>query len=464
MDPLKGSRGARAQLEPRGCIISSTPCNMSEIPSYARSDRPRVFLCHSSGDKGIVRPLCNRLRDDGMNPWLDEERLLPGQEWKEEIPKAVRNSDVVLVCISSHSVGKTGYLQREIRLALDAADEQPEGKIFIIPLRLEPCEVPERLSRWQWANLYQPDGYSRLLLAILGQPGPAAPADSAPRPSFAIPDPPLQPKPWFLRPSTYAAVLLIALVAGGLVWYSKSQANATRDPGTTTDLSNAPPPPKMQFVKGGTFPMGRDDAADAEEGPAHSVAVDSFYLDRVPTTNGDYSHYLDTTHRKAPSDWINGSYAPGQAEWPVVNVSWQEAQDYCRVGGKRLPTEKEWEYAARGSDGRLYPWGNFFDGALTNSLARGVGHAIAVGSNPSNASPFGVLDMSGNVFQWCEDDYRAYPGRKPGFKIEDDARVIRGGSFMADRNHVTATTRNLERAISQKSTIGFRCAMSVAAQ
>ena len=128
--------------------------------------RLRVFLCHSSGDKPAVRDLCHRLRADGVDPWLDEEKLLPGQDWREEIPEAVRTCDVVVVCLSHQSVSKEGYLQREIRDALYVAEEKPEGTIFIIPARLEEVDVPKRLSRWHWANLFQEGGYQQLMKAL----------------------------------------------------------------------------------------------------------------------------------------------------------------------------------------------------------------------------------------------------------------------------------------------------------
>jgi len=91
---------------------------------------------------------------------------LPGQEWQQEIPRAVRNSDIVIVCISKKSVTKAGYLQKEIRYAIDVADEQPEGVIFLIPLKLEECDVPDRLSRWQWVNFYEAKGFERLMSAL----------------------------------------------------------------------------------------------------------------------------------------------------------------------------------------------------------------------------------------------------------------------------------------------------------
>lgn len=127
----------------------------------------RVFLCHSSGDKPLVRNLYERLRSDGFIPWLDEKDLLPGQNWDAEIRKAILDTDVVIVCLSRHSIGKTGFVQKELKYALDVADSQPDGAIFIIPMRLENCEVPERLKHWQWADFFEEEGYERLARALV---------------------------------------------------------------------------------------------------------------------------------------------------------------------------------------------------------------------------------------------------------------------------------------------------------
>ena len=141
----------------------------------------RIFLCHSSGDKPMVRELYGKLLVDGFAPWLDEENLLPGEDWREKIPEVVRRSDIVIVCLSGASVTKRGYVQKEIKYALDVADELPENTTFLIPLKLEQCEIPLRLSRWQCVNLFEPKGYSRLLNALevqrakrSSEPGPEA--------------------------------------------------------------------------------------------------------------------------------------------------------------------------------------------------------------------------------------------------------------------------------------------------
>ncbi|HTU45154.1 MAG TPA: toll/interleukin-1 receptor domain-containing protein [Bryobacteraceae bacterium] len=127
---------------------------------------PQVFLCHSKGDKEIVKRIHSHLIDNGFRTWLDEADLLPGQEWDTEIKKAVRESDVVLVCLSKSSITKEGYVQKEVKFALDVADEKPEGMIYIIPARLEDCELPPRLSKWQAVDLHKPGGFDRLELAI----------------------------------------------------------------------------------------------------------------------------------------------------------------------------------------------------------------------------------------------------------------------------------------------------------
>src|SRR5579863_6159704 len=145
-------------------LNNATASRAVPIPSEGRA--LSIFLCHSSGDKQTVRELYDRLASDGFTPWLDEKLLLPGQDWREKVQVAVKACDTVIICLSEKSVSKEGYLNREIKDALDAADEKPEGTIFIIPVRLDGVEVPKRLSRWQWADLFKEDGYSRLVAAL----------------------------------------------------------------------------------------------------------------------------------------------------------------------------------------------------------------------------------------------------------------------------------------------------------
>lgn len=126
----------------------------------------KVFLTHSSIDKTAVSDLHQKLIDEGFDAWLDKENLIAGQSWRVEIPKAIQNSDVVLICLSKTSVTKEGFLQNEIKFALDISMELPEGDIFIIPVKLEECEVPRRLSDYHWVNLFEDDGFERLMRAL----------------------------------------------------------------------------------------------------------------------------------------------------------------------------------------------------------------------------------------------------------------------------------------------------------
>jgi formylglycine-generating enzyme required for sulfatase activity len=126
----------------------------------------RVFLSYAREDRHAVLALYERLKADGFQPWMDKKDLLPGQKWEIEIPRQVHASDVVIVCLSSVFAKKAGYGQKEIALVLDTAESQPEHSIFVIPLRLEECDVPERLHHWQWGNLFEDDGYDLLLRAL----------------------------------------------------------------------------------------------------------------------------------------------------------------------------------------------------------------------------------------------------------------------------------------------------------
>lgn len=131
----------------------------------------KVFLCHSKEDKPIVRELYQRLLAEGwIDPWLDEEKLLPGHDWDMEIEKAVEAADAVIVCLSNNSVTKEGYVQRELRLALDVTLEKPEGSVFLIPLKLEECDVPRSLRQFHSADYFgnnKKKGYTNLVESLL---------------------------------------------------------------------------------------------------------------------------------------------------------------------------------------------------------------------------------------------------------------------------------------------------------
>src|SRR5262245_47430823 len=116
----------------------------------------RIFLCHASEDKEAVFRLHGELKELGFQPWLDKVDLLPGQRWDCEIPKALRSSDFVIIFLSEHSVSKQGYVQKEFKLCLEVLEQIPEGRVFVIPVKLDNCDVPERFAYLHWVNLYEP--------------------------------------------------------------------------------------------------------------------------------------------------------------------------------------------------------------------------------------------------------------------------------------------------------------------
>lgn len=126
----------------------------------------RIFLCHASDDKNTVLEIYNRLKQAGFKPWIDKEDLLPGQRWDQEIPKAIKASDFILVFFSKVSVSKRGYVQKEFRLALDVYDETPDGEIVVIPVRIDDCEVPDSFSRIHYVNLFEKGGYEKIVRVI----------------------------------------------------------------------------------------------------------------------------------------------------------------------------------------------------------------------------------------------------------------------------------------------------------
>jgi len=217
----------------------------------------------------------------------------------------------------------------------------------------------------------------------------------------------------------------------------------------------------------GSFEMGSDqDDAPANQRPLHSVYLLPYLIDRFPVTNQDYREFIEATGHRAPIHWQRGAYSIGTSRHPVVNVSWEDAVAYADWAGKRLPTEAEWEKAARGTDQRLYPWGNrFVDGERCNN-ANVVGTTLPVDEFPLGRSPYGIWDMAGNVCEWCSDYYdQAYyrysPDVVPIGPEGGRERVIRGGHYSENRPGVRTTHRASAPQTACRENIGFRCVSDV---
>lgn len=257
-----------------------------------------------------------------------------------------------------------------------------------------------------------------------------------------------------VRKSFLVGIGLVVLMAAGISWWLVSRQPVERRSPLGVAVST---PPGMISIPGGEFRMGRDDG-NVYEQPAHVVRVTPFYIDRYEVTNEEYAQFIRQTRRNPPSHWPEGEYEVGEATLPVVNVSWNEARAYCEWANKRLPTEEEWEYAARGEDNRLYPYGNEWKPRFSNARETGLDKPQAVGSYPDGLSPFGVADLAGNVAEWTETEYLPYPGSKAA--ADNGHRVIRGGGFKVPAREQTATDRYFDRPTVSYDFLGFRCARS----
>jgi len=357
-----------------------------------------------------------------MDVWLDEEKLYPGQDWNLEIEKAVEAADAILVCLSNNSITKEGYVQRELRIVLDYADYKPEGTLYLIPVRLEDCEPPRRLRPWQYADYFEKDrdrAYQRLLVSLRMRAKSLDITTEILKAKSVSEKPKLEPKretvdtptakPAQEKPKAESKPKLIEpagkYTPGG---------HATHTFGET------------EFVKipAGKFLMGssdKDQNAGDDEKPQHTVDLPyEYYIGRFPVTNEQYAAYVKAKGSKHPvSGWEK------KRDHPVIRVSWKDAMAYCQwlsdlLKGKlpsslvlRLPTEAEWEKAARGEKGLIYPWGDVFDKTKCNTREGGKGDTTPVDAySPQGDSPYGCADLSGNVWEWTHTLYKPYPYTK----------------------------------------------------
>ena len=226
----------------------------------------------------------------------------------------------------------------------------------------------------------------------------------------------------------------------------------------------------MVYVPAGDFLMGSPDGEGKnDEHPQHTVYLDAFWIDRYEVTNGQYRQCVETGRCDAPTscDWGEPTYGDaGKGDHPVVCVSWHEAEAYCGWAGARLPTEAEWEKAARGTDGRRYPWGDQWDGERCNTRSADRGGSTPVGSySPGGDSPYGCADMAGNVFEWVadwydDDYYSRSPDSNPPGADSGDYPVVRGGSWYSDRHRARSANRTGFYPVSPNFINGFRCGVS----
>jgi len=392
----------------------------------------QVFLCHASEDKPIVRELYHKLLVEGwIDPWLDEEKLLAGQDFHLEINKATRDADAIVICLSKASVKKEGYVNREIRRALDVAQEKLEGVIYIIPLRLDDCDPSfKQLKKLHWVNYFEIDGYEKLRRSLkqrfenFGEKGPS---------NFGLPD------------DLYKFVYFPWGDESHEFWISKYPVTNIQYERFLKD-PYFDPSVAMTYKSEGMFdnrdywkyhPMFEKHRAETK---VTDNVVDRGYkyiTERLAEPRRWYDpdgkeYYIFPGHEPKggriyyPTYWGDADFGVMRKTVPVVGVSWYEASAYCRwlqinwfsleeskankinFSWVRLPTRKEWEVAAGGiiPNGR-YPWDRpdeitrdireIFDRA---NVANHIGKTTPVDEYPKGASPRGVMDMGGNVWEW----------------------------------------------------------------
>jgi formylglycine-generating enzyme required for sulfatase activity len=419
----------------------------------------RVFLCHASQDKPVVRELYAKLLAEGwIDPWLDEKRLLPGQDWGFEIEKSVESSDVVIVCLSNNSVTKEGYVQRELRYVLDIALEKPEGKIFIVPVRFDNCQPPRRLRSWQYVDYFpvtqKEFAYQQILSSLKLRK--TSLADSA---SSSI------------KSLIHTATPVNKPLASNTVSTSPKLPSTRKFTPSGFEVYTYG---GLEFVKvtKGKFLMGAPDDGISyfDSRPQHECEIPyDYWIGRFTVTNKEFELFAVASERTL-------MYQEGNERHPVVNVSMLDVRSFIRwmnaTSGVslplgytyNLPSEAEWEKAARGTDGRLYPWGNTFHSKRCNVKESGIGKPTLVGLySPDGDSPYGCADMSGNVAEFTRTiwDYKyKYPynpkdGRESG-TIDDTVKyVMRGGGFFWESNSARCSWRSSQSSRSAHF-FGFR--------
>ncbi|MDE3040112.1 MAG: formylglycine-generating enzyme family protein [Nitrospirota bacterium] len=272
-----------------------------------------------------------------------------------------------------------------------------------------------------------------------------------------------------------AALPIIGIIRGTTLTPFEESPGTSQDSAPTEPLDPSqdsheePVSEEMVSIPAGPFIRGTDHGGFDEQ-PQRTLVLDTFAIDRYEVTNFQYQQFVEATgHRKSgpPSRYAKNMRKMRGINQPVVYVSWEDAEAYCRWKGKRLPTEAEWEKAMRGTDGRLWPWGNVEQPNGANWARVRDGHDVtaSVGSVLTDKSPYGVMDGAGNVMEWVADWYaesyfKEAPEQNPQSPEYGTFRVLRGGGYATTGGDIRITSRSKMVPDFRDETIGFRCAVS----
>ena len=392
----------------------------------------RIFLSYASEDRAPADAIRIALQGDGHDVFFDREDLPVGGEFHTRIRRGIEKCDLVIFLVSPKALDAGSYTLTEISIA-EKTWPKPDGRILPVLIdRVKPQDLPAYLSS----------------VTLLETPG-NVPAEVA----GAVDRIARERRRRRLR-KIVPLSLVGALAVVAAIWYFASrgtQATRVGKDGTPAVL-----------VPAGNFTMGDD-----ENSPARQLFVDAFYMDRFETTTARYAKFLESTNPENTPEFWDEVAGKDSEEMPVIGVSWNEASAYCRWAGKRLPTEAEWEKAARGVDGRPYPWGAAsptIDHAnyLNTSPTPYDGALSPVGAHAAGKSPYGVHDLAGNASEWVADWYSesftsddVYNPRGPS---DGTKKVIRGGGRYDPGPRLSATSRQFASPDARSEDIGFRCA------
>ncbi len=294
-----------------------------------------------------------------------------------------------------------------------------------------------------------------------------------------------QKKPWLV----YAVIAFLVIGGGGVggvIWNQKVQeekrlqaeADRLRKEEEAKKAAENSPLKEFVLIPGGTFKMGLDPGKDVNaeggivpdyESPSHEVTVKPFYLSKYEVTNAEYSEFIEATNRQQlPKEWTTSKFPAGTAKYPVTGISWEDAVEFCKWRSTRdkiefrLPTEEEWEFAARGNEGRRFPWSDFWNESLTNcNKLDGTASPLPVDVPPNtlDVSPFNISAMAGNISEWTFTQLHPYPNSKfnPTGKLLE-CKVIRGGCFNDIKSEARTTARKWRLPTFSDIYTGFRLA------
>jgi formylglycine-generating enzyme required for sulfatase activity len=392
---------------------------------------PRIFLSHSSHDAAFTARLEADLRAAGATVY----RVVADQggDFVKAIDDALAACEWVVLVLTTDALASP-WVQQEIRAAIRLKNQ---GRIRgILPIQAGPVDLGAIPPLWGVYNVFDATAnYTAALAHLLAalSLSPAAPSPVAPASAPALPGAPAL----HLTPKTL---------------YDLGFAGRDIN-GVEIVLPPTCPVPAGPFIMGSD--KARDPQATDDETPQYMIETGAFSIGTFPVTVAEYAcavrvKAVPEPHEvKSGGDWAT---QPKRLEHPVVNVSWKDAVDYAawlaRTTGQlwRLPTEAEWEKVARGTDGRLYPWGDSFDMSRCNTNESKIGTTTPVGAYPGGASPYGAQDLAGNVWEWTSSLFRPYPYRQNDGRERLDSTehcVVRGGSWYVDATYARAARRGV---------------------